>query len=101
MPTKKSKTLRKSMNEHNAAILDGKTILFEQMTWQLQASYESLTADAATVQPSIAAQTQPSCRAVTSLWKIETKKAVKGEIRAEPHEPTSRDWCIINVGSTQ
>ena len=41
-------------------------------------SGESVTADAATVQPSISAQTQPSCRAVTSLWKIETKKAVKG-----------------------
>ena len=64
-------------------------------------SGESLTADAATVQPPIVALTQPSCRSVTSLWKIETKKAVKGEIQAEPHEPTSRDWCIINVGSTQ
>ena len=37
MPRKKSKTLRKSMNERNAAVLDGKTILFEQMTWQLTA----------------------------------------------------------------
>ena len=61
-------------------------------------SGESLTADAATVQPPVAALTQPPCRAVTSSRKINTTKAVKGEIRAGPHGLTGRDWCVINVG---
>ena len=52
----------------------------------------------ATVQPPVAALTQPPCRAVTFSGKINTKKAVKTEILAGPHGLTSRDWCVIKVG---
>ena len=110
MPPKKSKTLRKALNERNAerrwsgenvdfgAVLDGKNEFLRADDTTTDSSSESVTADAATVQPPIAALTQPPCRAVTSLRKLETMKAVKGEIQAGPHQPTSRDWCIIDVG---
>ena len=110
MPPKKSKILRKTLNERNAerrwsgenvdsgAVLDGKNEFLRADDTTTDSSSESVTADAATVQPLVAALTQPPCRAVTSLRKIETMKAVKGEIQAGPHQPTSRDWCIIDVG---
>ena len=110
MPPKKSKILRQTLNERNAerrwsgenvdsgAVLDGKNEFLGADDTTTDSSSESVTADAATVQPPVAALTQPPCRAVASLQKIETMKAVKGEIQAGPHQPTSRDWCIIDVG---
>ena len=92
MPPKKSKTLRESLNGHNAerrwspenvdfeAVLDGENEFIQADGTTTDSSSESVTADAATVQPPIAAPTQPPCRAVTSSRKIDTIKAVKREI---------------------
>ena len=35
---------------------------------------------------------------MASLRKIETIKAINGEVQAGPLQPTSRNWCIIDVG---
>ena len=110
MPPKKSKTLRKSQNETNAerrwsgeninfgVVLDGENEFVRAAGTATDSSSEPVTADAVTVQPPIAALTQPPCRAVASLRKIETMKAVRGEVQAGPLQPTSRNWCIIDVG---
>ena len=93
MPPKKSKTLRKSLNESNAerrwlgenvnfgVVLDGENEFVRAADTATDISSELVIADAATVQPPIASLTQPPCRAVPYLRKARLGRLSKGKFK--------------------